>query len=225
VERFQPHIKNQLRKELVYDFTHNKERYAGWVDNPDISDQSWVLIKTLDSDLEQYKKHMIRMIHNTLPTKGKMWKRIKKEKERNKANETCNTFWQNKYPHIKNNKCTLCQDAEETSDHFVTCLHPFAKTCYKDAYEAITAMVGHKLIWFNCAQTNTPKELKDFPPILGSMGIMTKHIYTRVFAGVGNSKETRDAVLAVQQHIIYAYMQIWNHRNKLLFGKKHKGIT
>src|ERR1700716_2677116 len=124
-ERFRPHIKNQLRKELVYDHTHKVERYSGWVNNPEISDVSWGLIKSLDPDHEPYKKHMIRMLHNALPTKGKIWKHIKEEKKHNITHGTNNTFWQDKYPHITDNLCTLCKKETETSEHLSLCQSSF----------------------------------------------------------------------------------------------------
>ena len=97
------HIKDQLRKEQVYDHTNKVARYKNWVDNPEISDLSWTLIKSLDSDHEKHKKHMVRMIHNTLPTKGKIWKHIQEEQAHNKSHGTFNRYWQDRYPHIKNN--------------------------------------------------------------------------------------------------------------------------
>jgi hypothetical protein len=225
-ERYRHHIKDQLRSELVYDHTNNVDRYKDWVNNPEISEASWSLVKTLDCDMEKHKNHMIKMLHNTLPTKGKIWKHLQEEKRNNKLNGTNNTFWKDKYPHIKNNRCTLCEEAEETVDHLIVCPHPFAKACYKNAHKQVAAKLGSKAIWFNCNNTGTPQELKNFSPLLGSKGIMTKHIFSKMFAGAGTPKETKDAVVNAQADIIGAHLLIWERRNKLLFGRlKKRGIT
>jgi hypothetical protein len=71
-ERYRQHIKQQLRDEWKYDTTKPKEHYKKWVDNDSIAPHSWILVKSIDSINESQKKHMIRMLHNALPTKAKI---------------------------------------------------------------------------------------------------------------------------------------------------------
>ena len=90
-KRFRDHIKGQLRKNLKYECAKSG-KHSDWLDNTNTSVHSWGLMKSLNHKHEKYKNHMVKIVHNTLPTKEKIMKRINKEIENNRAKNTENTF-------------------------------------------------------------------------------------------------------------------------------------
>jgi len=60
-------------------------------------------------------------------------KHIDKEIKNNAERNTNNTFWQNRYKHITDNKYTFCKAEPETVDYFITCKHEFVESTYFEA--------------------------------------------------------------------------------------------
>jgi len=92
-EQYRDHIKAQIRSEYKYDYTHDKERYADWMNSDKVSQHSWNLLKSLDHKHEKYKNHMLKMLHDALPTKSKIIRHIDKEKEVNLSKGTVKYLW------------------------------------------------------------------------------------------------------------------------------------
>ena len=85
---------------------------------------------------------MVKIIHNTLPTKEKIMKCINKKIENNRAKNTENTFWQNRYKHITDNKCTFCKAEPETADYLIICKHEFVEKTYFKAHKRINTILN-----------------------------------------------------------------------------------
>ncbi len=162
---------------------------------------------------------MNRMLHNTLPTKSKIWKHVKKEIEDNKKNNTNNTYWQEKYPNVQDNLCVLCSSAKETVEHFMVCTHPRAIKYRQAAYTSISTKLKPKISWFQCQQTSSRRKLGNFSAWLGSMGLITKQLQSMIFKNM-SPKKSKESFLHTQLDLIEAHLKIWLHRNYLLFGVK-----
>jgi len=168
---------------------------------------------------------MIKLLHNTLPTKAKIYKRIKNEKEQNKTNGTSNTFWQSKYPHIKNNLCTFCKKEPETAEHLMTCKHQYVKKQYDKALTAVQGYMADDYVWFLCKETSSPRRLKGFEPVIENKGIIPKKLLIHIAKARTTPKKFKEAILNIQIILINAHLKIWKRRNIILFNKYKERIT
>lgn len=216
-EKFRPHIKTQLRQEYLYNHTKKKERYKACINNPEISTHCWSMMKTLDCDLEPHKKHMIKMLHNALPTKAKVWKNISKELHNNEKNGTNNTFWQDKYEYIKDDLCPLCGKCPETPEHLIACTHD--SVCIaRELVDNIKRTIAPPIIWFHTNDNFNNTELTNFDPILGSMGLITNQIADLILPKSTNAVKDKK-MLSIQTYIMDYNLKVWKLRNAKLFAQ------
>ena len=83
---------------------------------------------------------MVKIVYNSLSTKEKFIKHINKEIKNNRAKNTENTFQQNRYKYITDNKCTFCKAKPEIADHLITCKHEFVEKTYFEAHKRINTI-------------------------------------------------------------------------------------
>jgi Reverse transcriptase (RNA-dependent DNA polymerase) len=213
-ERYREHIKEQLRNEFKYDTLKNKSHYDDWMDADHVSPLSWSLIKSKNSEHEKCKKHMIKILHNALPTKDKIFKRILKEREK----EDGNTYWQDKYKYIQNNLCVFCEKEPETPEHLALCSHKTVRTRYNLLYDDIQELTENSTYtWYLCDKTSSQRRLKAFTASLGCKGLIPKK-FTKIFE-LDNNTESKDQITDIQVLIIQTHLDIWKHRNRKIFSE------
>ena len=126
---------------------------------------------------------MVKIVHNTLPTKEKIMKRINKEIENNRAKNTENTFQQTRYKYIIDNKCTFCKAKPETADHLITCKHEFVEKTYFEAHKRISAILNTDKVWYHTPGMNPNNILPNVNTLSESKGIIHKKVLELLDAG------------------------------------------
>ena len=124
MDTFRPSLKDMLRLSLQKKVVSNKADYDPWVSRTDIQQDCWKLLKSIKPDDEEIKLHFNRLLHNTLPTKAKLYPRIAKELAKYPATSVAPRFWADRYPYIRDNLCTFCGTTPETMDHLHACGSP-----------------------------------------------------------------------------------------------------
>ena len=159
---------------------------------------------------------MVKIVHNTLPIKEKIIKRINKEIENNRAKNTENTFQQNRYKHITDNKCTFCKAEPKTANHLITCKHEFVEKIYFEAHKRISIILNTNKVQYHTPGINPNNILPNVTTLSGSKGIIHKKVLELLDAGE-NPKSIKFKMLKVQKTIIKAALTVWAKRNKILF--------
>ena len=126
-ERFRPTIKRLLRDKYIKKMIKEKPDKYTWANSPAVSKHTWNIMKSKKHTDDVYIKHFVRLLHGTLPTKSKIWKHKTKERKSKGFYEKETHFWNDKYRHVRDNKCTLCGMVEETTDHLHQCCHTEVK--------------------------------------------------------------------------------------------------
>ena len=192
--------------------------------HPEVSKYSWSFIKLLNHTHEKYKNHMIKLLHHTLPTKDKIFKHIKAEKDHNRLMHTNHTFWQNKYPHITDNLCVFCKKEPETTDHLIMCKHHLVQNKQNKLYKKLNDYIKNGFTWFKCAKTSSARRFKGFEPLVGSKGVIPNKLINLL-----NTGETHihlwNTTAAIQATIMHTQLSIWKKRNKILFQNYNEGLT
>ena len=169
---------------------------------------------------------MIKLLHNSLPTKAKVHKNIQQEVKNNNNNGTNNTFWQDKYPHITDDLCPLCNKEPETAEHFMVCKHEYAQEQNKKLMKIMNPKVKNSYLWFLCPKTSSPRVLKGFEPVIGSKGVLPKQINNYLKSATKVSpKQLKTLLIEIQVRIIKTHLKIWKYRNSKLFSSYNAGIT
>ena len=151
---------------------------------------------------------MVKIVHNALPTKDKIMKHINKEIKGNAKRNTNNTFWQNRYKHITDNKCTFCKAELKTVDHLITCKHEFVESTYFEAYCKISAILNTNKAWYYIPGFNQNNIIPDVSISAGSKGIIHKEVLNLLDAGE-SPKSIKVKMLKVQKTIIKAALTAW----------------
>ena len=192
-------MKEKLRLTLKQKAIVNKSNYDPWVDHKDISGDSWKLLKSIKPEEEDIKIHFNRLLHNTLPTKAKLFPRIERELNKYHSLNTLPSFWAEKHLHIKDNLCTFCKAAPETMDHLHACTSPAVTNIrctlvrdIKDEADKFPRWMAHSAN----AKDTSPSNL---PIHFGSRGLIPKS------SGITE-------VRVVQTLILRASLKIWQLR-------------
>jgi len=230
-ERIRPNLKKIIRKEYARKiFKQEKYIQSQWYDNPLVSKDSWLILKSKATDHESSKKQMTRLLHDALPNKKKIYSHLLSEQIDNEENFTNKNFWQNKYgDKIVDDMCTLCGQTTETNDHlFCHCTHTKA-TNARDALprkicEEISKYTADRIynfdIWYECSYTNI-QELEGFDPAWGSQGLVPKFLRNKLIQ-LGIKENKINELIANLQHIvIQASLEVWYARNKKLHVHNH----
>ena len=187
---------------------------------------SWELLKSIDHKDEKYKNHMIKALHNILPTKSKICKRVKKKVSSNLINDTNNRYWQDKYPHIKDELCVFCKEEPETTKHLTTCKSKYVQSQLSKAYHKICRKTKGKAFWFFTGLELEEKErLGTMPRLFGNMGLIPNQLSSYLLKNIKNAKAVKDISSSIQKTLVKTHLNIWKHRNAVLYGKAHKAIT
>ena len=194
-----------------------------WINHPEITKHTFNLLKSKDIKLESHKKHFVRCLHKTLPTKQKIWKHKEQEHLNNNKHKakglTPLKFWEGKYKHITNNTCALCKSAPETIEHLHECKHPQVQAIQAKLQQKIENKLGASYVWFNT--THRATQHSTFNKHWGSIGLIPKAI-TKYCINKDKQpltgKPLETFLISIQKSIIKASMKIWTLRNKKLFG-------
>ena len=211
-EKYREHLKNHIREEKVYNCISKNEQYEEWLENDNVSEITWNLIKTLDHKKKKYKNHMIKILHNTLPTKQKVLKRkIAEQKQQN------GTYWKKCYPHIKDNRCVFCKEEVETTDHLSMCRSKYVLKMYDTARQKIAKIAKTKITWFPC--TKPSKFESGISLVAGSKGIIPKKVVDIIHKKDSNKKNNSETISKIQKILIKTHLNIWKKQNQIIHGK------
>ena len=142
---------------------------------------------------------------------------IDKEKEANLSKSTNNTFWQQKYRHIADNKCTFCKNEPETIDHLLTCKDSRVEEINHTAHLKVTKLLRSTKVWYHCPSVPTTHKLSVIKATTGSKGVIPKEALAHIKLDV-EAKQLGKNLLKAQTIIVKAALNIWKKRNQILFG-------
>lgn len=154
---------------------------------------TWNLLTSIDYEDEKCKNYIVKVLHDALLTKSKIIKRVRKKVSANITNHTNNTYWQSKYPHIKNNLCVLCKTEAKTIEYFVNCKNTFVQKKLARAYRKIRKITKSNCYWFHTSTTvpNPEDKLGEMSRTLGSAGLLPKNIFSEMLKTLKNPKDLK----------------------------------
>ena len=210
LDTFRPTLKGKLRLALQQKTLDNKSSEDPWVGNSEVDTGSWTLLKSVDPAEEDIKLHFNRLLHNTLPTKAKLYPHIAKELLKHPHPGASNRFWRDRYPYVKDNLCTFCRTEPETMDHLHACASPTVTNVRLNLVRSIKGE-SHKIPnWMVFSATAKDTPTNKLPIRFASRGLIPKS------SGL-------ISVSATQALILEASLKIWHMRCRRLFSSSHQG--
>ena len=204
LDTFRPSIKDMLRVSLQKKVVSNKADYDPWVSRTDIQKDCWKLLKSVKPEDEEIKLHFNRLLHNTLPTKAKLYPRIAKEQAKYPPTSVAPRFWTDRYPYIKDNLCTFCGAVPETMDHLHACGSPTVTNVRTTLVRQLKGESNKHPNWMIHSPNASNSNPASLPICYGSRGLIPK------------SPDLPGAA-AVQALVLEASLKIWRMRCRRLF--------
>ena len=157
------------------------------------------------------------MIHNTLPTKSKIWNRKTTENQYNYSHNKHTTYWQNKYKYVKDNICSMCTTEEENTAHIICCSHPLIRNICNKMNAKLELLINTDKPWY----LTHPKALANQPDDHlsdGSRGLMPKWLVDSLKPEDNSDMTPYTIISSAQKYIIKAHLKAWRTRNTILFS-------
>ena len=205
LDTFRPTLKDKSRLALQQKTMDNKSIQDPWVGNKEVDMESWKLLKSVDPADEETKLHFNRLLHNTLPTKAKIFPHIERESLKHSHLGAPTRFWRDCYPYITDNLCTFCKAAPETMDHLHACTSPTVTNARLNLVRKLKGETDKLPTWMVFSSTAMDTPTNKLPIHFASRGLIPK---ISGLNGIG----------AVQALILKASLRIWHMRCRRLFS-------